>query len=397
MTPPDKPAVPLLDLRAQFAEIREEIEAAVQRVLDSQRFVLGDEVSRLESAIAEYTGAPHAVACASGSDALLLALWARGVGPGDAVLCPTFTFFATAGSVARLGATPVFADIDPITYNLDLESARRMAEGRRDLKAILPVDLFGQAADLAAIQELADALGLAVIEDAAQALGSRDARGRTVGSISEQTCFSFFPSKNLGAYGDAGMVTTRSAKLADRLRLLRLHGGPPKFPHSVVGMNSRLDALQAAILRAKLPHLESWHERRRKNADHYDQLFRAAGALQSGSKIEEAPLPLLVPYRIPEPARHVFNQYVIRVPEALRDPLRAHLAQRSIGTEIYYPIPLHLQECFASLGGHEGDLPVAEAVARESIALPIYPELSKAQREHVASEVIDFLSSSAGK
>jgi len=392
MGDPTSMAVPLLDLRAQYAEIASEVDEAIHQVVQEQRFVMGDEVSALEQEIAAYTGARHAIGCASGSDALLLALWARGVGPGDAVLCPTYTFFATAGSVARLGARPVFVDIQPDTYNLCLDSARRAAAGRTDLKAILPVDLYGQAADLRATHELAAELGIAVIEDAAQAIGSRDADGRTVGSASEQVCFSFFPSKNLGAYGDGGMITTQSDELAARARLLRLHGGEPKYYHELVGMNSRLDALQAAILRVKLRHLEGWHERRLQNADHYDDLFRDAGALDSRVSLDEdSGLSLRFPARNAEPARHIFNQYIVRVPADRRDALREHLAAREIGSEIYYTIPLHLQACFKDLGGRPGDLPNAERAAKETVALPIFPELSKAQREAVAGAVIEFL------
>ncbi|MCP5055414.1 MAG: DegT/DnrJ/EryC1/StrS family aminotransferase [bacterium] len=385
-------AVPLLDLRAQYAEIATEVDEAIRQVVQEQRFVMGDEVSALEQEIAAYTGARHAIGCSSGSDALLLALWARGIGPGDAVLCPTYTFFATAGSVSRLGARPVFVDIEPDTYNLCLESARRVAAGRTDLKAILPVDLYGQAADLRGTHELAAELGIAVIEDAAQAIGSRDADGRRVGSASEQVCFSFFPSKNLGAYGDGGMVTTQSDELAKRARLLRLHGGEPKYYHEMVGMNSRLDALQAAILRVKLRYLEGWHERRLQNANHYDDLFRAAGALDSRVSLDEdSDLSLRFPARNAEPSRHIFNQYVVRVPADRRDALREHLTAREIGSEIYYPIPLHLQACFKDLGGQPGDLPNAERAARETVALPVFPELSKAQREAVAGAVIEFL------
>ncbi|MCP5066965.1 MAG: DegT/DnrJ/EryC1/StrS family aminotransferase [bacterium] len=385
-------AVPLLDLRAQYSEIAAEVDEAIRQVVQNQRFVMGEEVSALEEEIAAYTGARHAIGCASGSDALLLALWARGVGPGDAVLCPTYTFFGTAGSIARLGARPVFVDIDPATYNICLDSARRVARDRSDLKAIVPVDLYGQAADLDGVRTLADELGLAVIEDAAQAIGSRDVKGQRVGSGCEQVCFSFFPSKNLGAYGDGGMITTQSDELAERARLLRLHGAEPKYHHALVGMNSRLDALQAAVLRVKLRHLESWHDRRQQNADHYDALFREAGALDSRFSLDQdSSLALRVPARPSDSARHIFNQYIVRVPADRRDALREHLASREIGSEIYYPIPLHLQACFKDLGGRPGDHPNAERAAKETVALPVFPELSKAQREAVAGAVIEFL------
>ncbi len=385
-------AVPLLDLRAQYAEIADEIDEALRRVVRSQRFVMGEEVEALEEEIAAYTEARHAVGCASGSDAVLLALWALDIGPGDAVLCPTYTFFATAGSISRLGARPVFVDLDPATYNLCLDSARRAAEGRSDLKAVIPVDLYGQAADLAGTRALADELGIAVVEDAAQAIGGRDREGRPVGSACEQVTFSFFPSKNLGAFGEGGMITTASDELAERLRLLRLHGAEPKYHHTLVGMNSRLDALQAAVLRVKLRHLEGWHERRRQNAEHYDALFLGAGARDSRISLDEpAELPLRVPFREPEPVRHIVNQYVVRVPAERRDALREHLAAAEIGSEIYYPIPLHLQACFTELGGRPGDHPHAERAAAETVALPVYPELTKAGRETVATHVIDFL------
>jgi dTDP-4-amino-4,6-dideoxygalactose transaminase len=376
----------MLDLPAQYAFIREEIETAVARVFASQRFVLGPEVEAFEEAIARLCGVGHAVACGSGSDALLLSLMALGVGPGDAVALPAFTFFATAAAVHRLGARPVFVDIDPATYTVDPAAFARAAQGQR-LRTLLPVHLYGQAAELDAIL----ALGLPVVEDAAQALGALDACGRPVGSLGLAACFSFYPTKNLGAAGDAGIVTTREPALAEELRLLRDHGMRPRYHHTRVGMNSRLDALQAAVLMAKLPHLEDWNAARRANADHYDALFHEAGARDSSQPLEAGGLPLRTPVRLPEPARHVYHQYVVRVPAHLRDRLRAHLAERRIGTEVYYPIPLHLQACFAHLGYREGDLPVSEAAARETVALPIHAELGKAQREHVVASLVELL------
>jgi len=383
--------VPLLDLQAQYEGIRGEIEAALRGVLESQRFILGPEVEALEAEIAAYCGASHAVACASGSDALLLALMAAGVGPGDEVLCPSYTFFATAGSVARLGARPVFADIDPATYNLDPEAARRVASRCTRLAAILPVHLFGRAFDAGPLGELAAELRIPLIEDAAQAIGASDSRGRRCGSLGFAGCFSFFPSKNLGAYGDGGILTTADDEAAERLRVLRVHGAKPKYHHHLVGLNSRLDALQAAVVRVKLRHLDRWTEGRQRNAARYDAAFLDAGACRSGEPLDEAELPLAVPAENPPGARHVYNQYVVRVPADRRDALRAFLAERGIGTEVYYPLGLHQQPCFADLGYRAGDLPATEQAADETLALPIYPELSEAQLDTVIGSVLDFL------
>jgi len=383
--------VPLLDLKAQHATIRDEVRDAIDRVVESQNFIMGPEVQALEEEIASYTSARHAVGCASGSDALLLALMAVGVSPGDEVVCPSYTFFATAGSIARLGAKPVYVDIDPRTYNMDPELARRAAARCKRLRALMPVHLFGQAADMAAYTALAEQLGVALIEDAAQALGTRDSDGIPVGTRGALGCFSFFPSKNLGAFGDAGLVTSNDAALADRVALLRVHGGRPKYYHSVVGLNSRLDALQAAILRVKLRHLDTWTKGRQEHAAYYDDAFAAAGAKVSGVPFSAGGLPLRTPAPAPAPARHIYNQYVIRVPAQLRDPLRQHLSQMGIGTEIYYPVGLHLQECFAFLGGREGDLPETESAARETLALPVYPELTRKQLDAVVREVLNFV------
>ncbi len=384
--------VPLLDLRPQYAGLREEIAEAIQGVLDSQQFVLGPEVEALEAEVAAYSGAAHGVGCASGSDALLLPLMALGVGPGDQVVVPTYTFFSTAGSVYRLGAEPVFADIEPRTYNATPETLARAAERCTRLKAIMPVHLYGQAADVDGIAALGASLGVPVYEDAAQAIGAEDARGRRVGGAGQTACFSFFPTKNLGSFGEGGMVTTDDPDLARELRQLRVHGMEPKYYHAKVGLNARLHALQAAVLRVKLRHLEPWQEARRRNASHYDELFRNAGARTSAVPLAEGGLPLRVPAIPEEPVRHVFNQYVVRVPAERRDALRAHLTEHRIGSEIYYPVPLHLQECFRELGGKPGDLPESEAAARETLALPIFPELEKRQREHVAATIVDFLS-----
>lgn len=385
--------VPLLDLKAQYATIKPEVDAAIAGVVDSQVFIMGPEVSCLEEEVARYCGAAHAVGCASGSDAILLALLALGVGPGDEVLCPTYTFFATGGAIHRIGATPLFADVDPVTYNLDAACARRAAARAKRLKAIIPVHLYGRCADMDGLLALGRELGVPVIEDAAQAIGAEDPRGRRAGSMGDAGCFSFFPSKNLGGFGDGGMATARDAAVAERMAILRLHGAKPKYYHKIVGFNSRLDALQAAVLRVKLRYLDGWSEGRQKNAAAYDQAFRAAGALTSATPLSEggSALPLRTPEPAPAGARHIYNQYVIRVPAARRDPLIDHLRKSDVGTEIYYPVPLHLQECFADLGYKPGSLPAAEAAANETLALPVYPELTDRQRSYVVKTVVDFL------
>jgi dTDP-4-amino-4,6-dideoxygalactose transaminase len=362
--------VPLLDLKAQYADIRHDIDAAVQRVMESARFIGGPEVTALEEEVARYSACPHAVACASGTDALLLSLRALDVGPGDEVVTSAFSFFASAGTIVNAGAQPVFVDIDPRTYNLD---PHRLEAAITPLtKAVVAVHLYGQCCDLTAVRAVCEKHQIWLIEDAAQAIGS-EWEGKRAGSVGDTGCFSFFPSKNLGGAGDGGMITVRDAALAERLRLLREHGAKPKYYHSIVGTNSRLDALQAAILRVKLKHLDRWSEKRAKNAAAYDALLEGAR--------------LTRPHRDPR-SRHIYNQYVIRA-EA-RDALRQHLTDRGIGTEIYYPVPLHLQKCFASLGLQEGDMPQSEAAAREVLALPIYPELTEEQIRYVASCVREF-------
>ena len=361
--------VPLLDLKAQYASIRDEIRAAIDRVCDSQQFILGPEVEAFEREAAAFVGTRHAVGMSSGTDALLAALWALGVGPGDEVIVPAYTFFATAGAPARLGARPVFVDVDPESLNLDPARVRERLSGRT--KAIVPVHLFGRCADL----EPLGALGVPVVEDAAQAIGARDGKGRAAGAAGRAGCFSFFPSKNLGGFGDGGMVTTDDAALAERLRILRVHGMNPKYRHRVVGGNFRLDALQAAVLRVKLRHLPRWTEARRERAARYRALFREAG----------------LEGRVKTPADepgHVYHQFVIRAPE--RDALRAHLERSGIGTEVYYPVPLPHQECFAALGHRAGEFPAAERAARESLALPMYPELTEEQQRAVVAAVAAF-------
>ena len=368
-------AVALLDLHAQNGPLRAEILAAIARVADSQRFIGGPEVEAFEREIAAHLGVAHAVGLSSGTDALLAALMALGVGPGDEVITPTFSFFATAGCVTRVGAVPRFVDIDPATYNADPAAVEAAITSRT--KAIIPVHLYGQCADMDPLLAVARRAGLATIEDAAQAIGATY-KGRQAGTMGEVGCFSFFPSKNLGAFGDAGLITTNDAALAHEVRLLRNHGAEPKYLHKRIGGNFRLDALQAAVLRVKLPHLPAWTEARRRNADRYDRLFAEGGAAAG------------LPVRAPD-CRHIFNQYVIRVPG--RDALRAALDARGIGTEVYYPVPFHLQECFLPLGYRAGDFPVAEAAAAEVLALPIYGELSEAQQREVVSSLLSAVDS----
>jgi dTDP-4-amino-4,6-dideoxygalactose transaminase len=362
--------VPLLDLKAQYADIRTDVDAAVRSVLESARFIGGPEVSALEEEVARYSQCALGIGCASGTDALLLTLWALGVGPGDEVITSAYSFFASAGTIANNGATPVFADIDPRTYNLDPHRLEAAFTPRT--KAVVAVHLYGQCADMTAIKAICDQHRVFLIEDAAQAIGS-EWNGKRAGSMGDYGCFSFFPSKNLGGIGDGGMIVTQNPDYAERVRMLRDHGAKPKYYHSMVGTNSRLDAIQAAVLRVKLRHLDRWSEARARNAALYDQLFE-------GTRVGR-------PYRDPR-GRHIYNQYVIRVPK--RDELRQHMTERSIGTEIYYPVPLHLQKCFSMLGHKPGDMPHAEGAAAETLALPIYPELTEDQIRYVASSVREF-------
>lgn len=364
---------PLLDLKAQYAALRDEIHAAIERVVESQQFILGPEVEALEEEVAAYSHCRYGVGVSSGTDALLVSLMAIGLQPGDEVITTPYTFFATAGSIARLGARPVFVDIDPQTYNLDPAKLETAITPRT--RAIMPVHLFGQMADMDPILVVAERHGLYVIEDAAQAIGA-EYKGRRAGSLGHLGCFSFFPSKNLGGFGDGGMVVTNDPDLADRVRLLRGHGARPKYYHKVVGGNFRLDALQAAVLRVKLKHLDAWTAARQRNAERYRQLFTAAGV--------DVGLPCDAGY-----GRHIYNQFVIR--SRRRDALMAHLKAHGVGCEIYYPAPLHLQECFADLGYKVGDFPASEQAAQETLAIPIYPELSEAQQETVVRAVAEAL------
>jgi dTDP-4-amino-4,6-dideoxygalactose transaminase len=369
------PAVPLLDLQAQYRPLRGELLAAIERVCDSQRFILGPEVEQLEAELARRLEAPHAVTVSSGTDAILAVLMALGVAPGDDVITTTYSFFATAGCVSRLGARPVLVDILPGTFNIDPEGVRAALTPRT--RAIIAVHLYGLCADMDPLLEIAAAAGVPLIEDAAQAIGARY-RQRQAGTMGAAGCFSFFPSKNLGAFGDAGLVTTGDGHLAREVALLRNHGADPKYLHRRIGGNFRLDALQAAVLRVKLPHLPEWTAGRRRNAAMYEALFADSPACD----VVERPFE-------PDGYHHIYNQYVIRVPD--RDRVRAELAARGIGTEIYYPVPFHLQECFAYLGYPQGAFPQAERAAATSLALPIYAELSEAQQAAVVGEIVRAL------
>lgn len=367
--------VPLLDLKEQNSLLRPEIEAALARVLDTNGFILGKEVAELECELAGYCGTKYAIGCASGSDAILLALMAYDIGPGDEVITTPYSFFATVSSITRLGATPVFVDIDPVTYNID--PAQIAAKITERTKAIEPVHLYGQCADMSAINDIGRSHGVPVIEDAAQAIGAQE-NGVMAGNLGEIGCFSFYPSKNLGGMGDGGFITTNDDALAKKLLALRVHGAEEKYYHKYVGLNSRLDGFQGAVLRVKLPHLDGWTERRRQNADRYGTLFTDAGLTeQIGLPVERGN------------AKHIYNQYVIRVPNR-RDELRAYLTEKGVGTDIYYPVPLHLQECFAYLGYRSGDLPEAEKAAAETLALPIFPELKPEQQAYVVDTISEF-------
>jgi len=366
--------VPLLDLKAQYKAIKPEIMAAIEAVCDEQGFILGPRVAELEQALAKYVGATHAVGCASGSDALLLSMMALDIGHGDEVITVPFTFFATAGSISECGARPVFVDVQPDTYNMD--PAKIEAKITPRTKAIMPVHLFGQCADMEAINAIARRRNLAVIEDACQAIGA-SRNGTRTGAWGDTGCFSFFPTKNLGGFGDGGMITTRSAPLNDKLLMLRVHGSKIRYVHELPGINSRLDALQAAVLRVKLNHLDRWAEGRQRNARRYEQLFA------------DAKLPGRV--TLPKTDKgnvHVYNQFTVRAQK--RDDLRVYLKEKGIGSEIYYPIPLHLQSCYRELGYKKGDFPVSEKAAEEVMSLPIYAELTGDQQDHVVRTIADF-------
>lgn len=373
--------VPLLDLKAQYRTIRDEVRAAIDSVCESQRFILGPEVERLEKSIAAYSGTKYAVGISSGTDALLAALMALNISPGDEVVTTPFTFFATAGTIARLGARIVFADIDPVTFNLDSEAVAA-ALGPRT-KAVVPVHLFGQCADMGSLLDLTRPRHIAVIEDAAQAIGA-EYKGRRAGSMGDMGIFSFFPSKNLGGFGDGGMVVTDDSVLAEKLRILRVHGSKPKYFHKFVGGNFRLDAIQAAVLNIKLEYLDAWSAARRDNAAFYDEAFAGSGLTARG----DITLPVPVWKKEIGTNFHIYNQYTVRCRR--RDELQAHLKFKGIGTEIYYPLPLHLQECFSALGYRKGDFPESEKAADEALSLPVYPELRGEQKEYVVESVTEF-------
>lgn len=384
--------VPLLDLRPPLEELRDEIVEAVTQVIDSTRYIMGPEIDGLEKEIAAYCGTKDAVGVSSGTDALLLALMVLEVGPGDLVMTSNFSFFATAGVVARLNATPVFVDIDPQTFNIDPESLSRAlaemdAQTRKRVKAIIPVHLYGQCADMEAILKISREYNIPVIEDGAQAIGAEceiDGQKRSAGSSGGFGCFSFFPSKNLGGVGDGGIVTINNSEMADQLRLKRVHGGERKYYHRVIGGNFRLDPIQAAVIRVKLPHLNKWHSQRQDNAEHYNKLFAEKDL---GGKVQ---LPFVGhSENLQNP--HIYNQYVIKAER--RDELQAFLAENEIASEVYYPLPFHLQECFLHLGGKTGDFPVSEAAAAEVLALPIYPGMTKEMREIVVEQIANFYQS----
>jgi len=367
--------IPLLDLRAQHQTIRDEVMAAITRVVDSQQFILGEEVRQFEEEVAAYCGTSFAIGCASGSDALFLALLALGIGPGDEVLTSPYSFFATAGEITRVGAVPVFVDIDEPTFNLDVRLIEERLAAHPKIRAILPVHLFGGCADMDPICAIARAHGLPVIEDAAQSIGA-EYKGRRAGSIGQLGCFSFYPTKNLGGYGDGGMLTTSDADLSSRLRALRVHGSTTRYVHEWVGVNSRLDALQAAVLRVKLRYLDEWSAGRQRNAEYYR------------TRLTDLSLPVVLPSTTYFQTRHIYNQFTMRCPD--RDNLQMYLKQQSIGSEIYYPLPLHLQPCYADLGYKKGDFPVSERFAAEALSIPVQPELAGDDIEYICDTIQAF-------
>jgi len=367
--------VPLLDLKPQYDQIRAEVEPALLELCKSQVFILGPKVQECEAAIAKYCGAAHGVGMSSGSDALIVALMAEGIGPGDEVITTPYTFFATVGAISRVGATPIFVDIDPVTFNLDV--SKLAAAVTPKTKAIIPVHLYGQMADMDAVMAVAQAHKLVVIEDAAQAIGS-EWKGKRAGSIGDYGCFSFFPSKNLGCFGDGGMLTMQDAAKAKKATILRNHGSEPKYYHREIGGNFRLDALQAAVVTIKLKYLDGWTAARQANAARYEKLFAQTGLATSGQVVLPAA----------QTNRHIYNQFIVRAKN--RDGLLAHLRSREIGTEVYYPVPLHLQDCFRSLGHQPGAFPESERAAKETLALPIYPDLTADMAQWVVGAIAEF-------
>jgi len=385
--------VALLDLKPQYLSLKKELDEAVLRVAESQYFILGPEVQKMEEEFCSYLKCKHAIGVSSGTDALLLALMAINIKPGDEVIVPTYSFFATAGVVSRLNGVPVLTDIDPVTYNLDPDDVKRKVTPKT--KAIIPVHLYGQCADMQPVMEIAKKHNLKVIEDGAQAIGAEYKDGKCAGTIGDIGCFSFFPSKNLGCYGDGGLVVTNNDELAHSLRIKRVHGGEPKYYHKVIGGNFRLDALQAAVLRIKLPHLNSWSEKRRENTEKYNSFFIEAGLAEETGKINfDDNNKILLPKAIYKDINelknyHIYNQYIIRIQE--RDSLRDFLLKNEIGCEIYYPVPFHQQECFADLGYNDGDFPISETAGATTLALPIYPELSTGQQQFVVDKIKEFI------
>lgn len=384
--------VPLLDLKKQYHSLKNELDEALIRVAESQYFILGAEVEKMEKAFCEYLNCKYAIGVSSGTDALLIALMALDIKPGDEIIVPTYSFFATAGVVSRMNAVPVFTDVDPVTFNIDPDDIEKKITGKT--RAIIPVHLYGQSCEMDKVMDIARRYNLKVVEDGAQAIGVQYKDGKCVGTIGDIGCYSFFPSKNLGCFGDGGLVVTNDDELGEKLRIMRVHGGKPKYYHKIIGGNFRLDAIQAAVLNVKLPYLDGWSSKRRLNAEVYNQLFVQAGLAQKTGKTHfdnknKVLLPEAV-YKNPDMKNyHIYNQYIIRVEE--RDAVRKHLTDKNIGTEIYYPIPFHLQECFSSLNYKKGDFPVSEKAAADSIALPIYPELTEEQQKYVVDEISAFI------
>jgi dTDP-4-amino-4,6-dideoxygalactose transaminase len=385
--------VPLLDLKPQYLSLKKELDKAILDVAESQHFILGPEVEKMEKEFCDYLGCKYAIGVSSGTDALLLALMAIDIQPGDEVIVPTYSFFATAGVVSRLNAIPVLTDIDPVTFNIDPEEIKKKITPKT--KAIIPVHLYGQSADLEPIMKIAKEKNIFVIEDAAQAIGTEYKDGKCVGTIGDIGCFSFFPSKNLGGYGDGGLVTTNNDDLAYKLRIKRVHGGEQKYYHKVIGGNFRIDALQSAVLRVKLPHLDKWSEKRRANADSYNELFMNAGLSEGPGKTKfdeknKVLLPKPVYKNLPNVKNyHIYNQYIIRSQK--RDELKKYLTDNEIGNEIYYPVPFHLQECYVNLNHKVGDFPEAEKASLTCLALPVYPELTNEQQQFVVQKIKEFV------
>jgi dTDP-4-amino-4,6-dideoxygalactose transaminase len=386
--------VPLLDLKLQYLSHKKELDEALIRVAESQYFILGKEVEKLETSLKEYLGCKYAIGVSSGTDALLLALMALNIQPGDEVIVPTFSFFATAGVVSRLNAVPVFADVDPVTFNLDPNEIEKLITPKS--KAIIPVHLYGQSAAMDEIMAIAKKHNLKVVEDGAQAISVQYKNGKKVGTIGDIGCYSFFPSKNLGCFGDGGLVVTDDDELGEMLKIMRVHGGKPKYYHKVIGGNFRIDEIQAAVLNVKLPFLDTWSENRRENAKLYTQFFINAGlAEEEGKLIFDEKNKVLLPKAVYKDSNvknyHIYNQYIIRVER--RDELRKYLAEKEIGTEIYYPVPFHRQECFANLNFQDDDFPVSNSAASNTIALPIFPELTEDQLKFVVETIAEFLKS----